>query len=76
MAETNEINSNNEMRFLHLCILIFLTIGTRNIIERNFSIIESLGLQGVKYVLVDIIYFTIIAAVYYLIYCLIINLRK
>lgn len=59
-----------KVSFIHLFVLSFLTIGTRTVIERNFSIIDSLDLHGINYLITDFIYFSAIASLYLYIYFL------
>lgn len=73
-----EIKRNNKLPipFIHLLILMFLTIGTHSIIERTFSVIDSMDLNDVKYVLVDLSLFTLIGLVYLTIYYFLVNSRR
>lgn len=64
------MKKSSEIPFSYLFILFFLTIGTRTIIEKKFVIIDSMNLNGIKYILVDFLYFSLIGLSYVGIYYL------
>jgi hypothetical protein len=62
------MDKKNKTVFVQMVILLFITIWTRTILERNFGFLESIQWSGFKFVIIDFVYFSVIALFYVAVY--------
>jgi len=62
------IEKQNKTVLIQIVILLFITIWTRTILEREFGFLESIQWSGFSFVVVDFIYFSMIALFYVAVY--------